>query len=119
MKSIVNGKAYNHPATIDDETALAVIKEAVLAVGFGKQEIMFEEDLKQWLNIYFQSVNKISVEFRPWMQIKGNLQSYKFLSKLWAALSLIGSLNFTAFLHECYSRIVSINEGSLKEPKDR
>ena len=36
MKSIVNGKAYNHPATIDDESALVVIKEAALAAGFGK-----------------------------------------------------------------------------------
>lgn len=36
MKCILNGKPYNHPATIDDETALEVIKKGVLAAGYGK-----------------------------------------------------------------------------------
>lgn len=50
MKSIINGKPYNHPATIDDESALDVVKKAVLENGFGMQKIIYEEDVKKWLD---------------------------------------------------------------------
>jgi hypothetical protein len=36
MKSIVNGKAYNKPATIEDESALEVIHSSAEKAGLGK-----------------------------------------------------------------------------------
>lgn len=39
MKNISNGKPYNFPATIEDDTVLPVITEVIKKAGFGKHEI--------------------------------------------------------------------------------
>ena len=44
MKSIVNGKKYVFPATIDDESALAKIETAVKNYGLDRQNIIYEDD---------------------------------------------------------------------------
>lgn len=45
MKSIVNGKPYNMPATIEDESVLELIQQAVEKGGLGKAGVVFIEDL--------------------------------------------------------------------------
>jgi hypothetical protein len=45
MKSIVNGKKYVFPATIDDESVLSKIESAVKNYGLDRQNIIYEEDV--------------------------------------------------------------------------
>ncbi len=51
MKSIVNGKKYVFPATIDDESVLSKIESAVKNYGLDRQNIIYEEDV--WIKNWF------------------------------------------------------------------